>query len=61
MILSPLMARKKQIGSFGVIGPIRVDYASVIPHIQYITDSVNRLLEAVMDPGGEDDGKGRSV
>lgn len=61
MILSPLKARKRQIGSFGVIGPVRVDYASVIPHIQYITDSVNRLLEAVMDPSDEDDGKGRSV
>ena len=50
MILSPLKARKRQIGSFGVIGPVSVDYASVIPHIQNFTDSVNRLLEAVMDP-----------
>ncbi len=56
MILSTLRAGSHPIGSFGVIGPARVDYARVIPHIQYITDSVNRLLEAVMEP---EDGTGK--
>lgn len=59
MILSPFKAGGQRVASFGVIGPLRVDYAQVIPHIKYITDSVNRLLEAAMEPDDED-GKGRS-
>lgn len=53
MIVSPYRIGGEPVGSFGVIGPIRVDYSKVIPHIQYITDSVTRLLSDVI--GEEDD------
>jgi len=58
LIVSPYKINDRQGGSMGVIGPIRVDYAKVIPHLQYITESVTRLLsEAVLEnqDGGKDD------
>lgn len=64
MIVSPYQANGRNVGSLGVIGPIRVDYSKVIPHIQYITESVTRLLSEVIgmsaqdgkDAGNEQDG-----
>ncbi len=55
MILSPYKLKNERMGSFGLIGPVRVDYSRVIPHIQYITDSVTRLLSDVV--GSDDEGK----
>ncbi len=55
LIVSPYKIGRHPGGSLGVIGPIRVDYAKVIPHIQYITESVTRLLSDVI--GGNSDGK----
>lgn len=49
MIVSPYMVGDKKAGSFGVIGPLRVDYAKVIPNIRYITKNVTRLLEKVVN------------
>lgn len=54
LIVSPYKIKNEQVGSFGVIGPVRVDYAKVIPHIQYISESVTRLLSDVI---GNDIGK----
>ncbi|WMJ22479.1 heat-inducible transcriptional repressor HrcA [Paludicola sp. MB14-C6] len=49
MIVSPYKMHGEQVGSFGVIGPVRVDYAKVIPHIEYVTKSVTKLLTDVID------------
>lgn len=54
MIMSPYKIKEEQAGSFGVIGPLRIDYANVIPHIEYITQSVTKLLADVIE---SDDGK----
>lgn len=58
MILSPYKIRGEKGGSLGVIGPVRVDYSKVIPHIKYITDSVTKMLSNVIDDDtseGKDD------
>lgn len=55
MIVSPYKLRGQTGGSFGVIGPIRVDYAKVIPHIEYISNSVTKLLSNVIEYTREDD------
>jgi heat-inducible transcriptional repressor len=34
----------KQAGSFGVIGPMRLDYKKIIPYIEYFADKVTVLL-----------------
>lgn len=47
MILSPYKLLDETAGSLGVIGPLRVDYAKVIPHIEYISKSVTKLLSDI--------------
>lgn len=54
MIVSPYKINGVQGGSFGVIGPVRVDYAKVIPHIQHISNSVTKLLSNMVDKNDED-------
>ena len=56
LIMSPYKLGAAQVRSLGVIGPVRVDYSKVIPNIQYITESVTRLLSDVIIKG-DDDGK----
>lgn len=34
----------KKAGSFGVIGPMRLDYKKIIPYIEYFSNKVTRLL-----------------
>jgi heat-inducible transcriptional repressor len=47
MILTPYQYDGKQGGSLGVIGPLRLDYAKVIPYMQYFSESVTKLLAEV--------------
>jgi heat-inducible transcriptional repressor len=54
MIVSPYKMHGETAGSFGVIGPVRVDYAKVIPHIEYVTKSVTKLLTDMIDYNKED-------
>ena len=36
-------------GSLGLIGPVRMDYARAIPHLQYVAQSVGRLLSRLTE------------
>mgnify|MGYP003540708066 CR=1 FL=1 len=47
------IARKdgRTAGSLGLIGPVRLDYAKIIPYIEYITDKISEMLSE----GGEDE------
>ncbi|MCL2070922.1 MAG: heat-inducible transcriptional repressor HrcA [Oscillospiraceae bacterium] len=36
-------------GSFGVIGPMRLDYKKLIPYIEYFADEVTRILSETED------------
>lgn len=44
MIVSPYQIGDRQSGVVGVMGPLRLDYAKVIPYMQYFTQSVTKLL-----------------
>lgn len=44
MVVSQFCVDGHQAGAFGVIGPLRINYAKVIPYIGCISDSVTRLL-----------------
>ena len=45
-ILSKYNLGKIDAGALGVIGPVRLDYAKMIPYIKYFSDSVTRMLTA---------------
>lgn len=53
VILAPYTVRHQAGGALGIIGPTRIDYASLIPHIEYLTTIVGRLLSEAL--GGETD------
>lgn len=52
MILSPYQLAGRPGGAIGIIGPTRMDYASLIPHIEYLSAIVGKLLSEAL--GGDD-------
>lgn len=54
MIVSRYQKGGKTAGSLGVIGPVRLDYAKIIPYIDYFTEKLTRFLS------GEGEGKEES-
>ena len=44
-------------GVLGIIGPTRIDYAKLIPNVEYLTKLVGRLLGEALG-GGEGSGPG---
>ena len=46
VILSKYNLGSIDAGVLGVIGPVRIDYAKMIPYIQYFSDSVTHMLSS---------------
>ncbi len=44
MIISKIKQDGKTAGSLGLIGPLRLDYAKVIPYIEYLTDRITNII-----------------
>lgn len=44
MIVSKYQKGDHTAGSLGVIGPMRLDYAKIIPYIEYFTDKISHLI-----------------
>jgi len=44
MIVSKIKKDGKTAGSLGLIGPLRLDYARVIPYIEYLTDRITNII-----------------
>lgn len=44
MIVSKYRKGDKAAGSLGVIGPVRLNYAKIIPYIEYFTDKLTRFI-----------------
>ncbi|MCQ2469106.1 MAG: heat-inducible transcriptional repressor HrcA [Ruminococcus sp.] len=49
LIVSKYRKGGKEVGSLGVIGPMRVDYKKIIPYVDYLTQKISSLMS------GEDD------
>jgi heat-inducible transcriptional repressor len=49
MIVSPYKVGDAPGGSLGVIGPLRLDYAKIIPYMKYFSESVTKLLSEFLD------------
>ena len=50
MILSQYRLGNIDAGALGIIGPVRLDYAKLIPYIEYFSDSVSKLLTEYAEP-----------
>ncbi len=44
MIMSKIKKGDKTAGALGVIGPMRLDYAKIIPYIEYLTERITALI-----------------
>lgn len=44
MIVSNYQKGDKTVGSLGIIGPVRLDYAKIIPYIEYFTNKISDLI-----------------
>lgn len=51
MILSRYSIGGQDVGSLGIIGPTRIDYARLIPSIKYLSDLVSRFLSDALEYG----------
>ncbi len=49
LIVSKYRKGGKEVGSLGVIGPMRVDYKKIIPYVDYLTQKMSSIMS------GEDD------
>lgn len=50
MIVSPIKRGEKTAGSLGLIGPLRLDYAKIIPYIEYMTEKISEILSEENTP-----------
>jgi heat-inducible transcriptional repressor len=59
MIVSQYKKGSKTAGSLGIIGPMRLDYARIIPYIEYFTQKITDMIsDQGTDVGKEDDSNG---
>lgn len=59
MIMSQYKKGSKTVGSLGIIGPMRIDYAKIIPYIEYFTQKITNLIsENDTDTRKEDNSNG---
>ena len=49
LILTGYSRAGKRAGTLGVIGPLRLDYSRIIPYIEYLSDTVSRLITEQYD------------
>lgn len=49
IISSKYAVSGKNVGSLGVIGPLRMDYSAIVPNIKFISKTVGKVLSEVID------------
>lgn len=49
IITSPFTKGGRQVGTLGLIGPMRIDYAKYIPYLEYFTEQLSRMLSKDTD------------
>lgn len=55
LIFRTVKSRDKVIGAIGVIGPRRMDYSKVVTLVDYMSDSISRILEFENGIEGDED------
>lgn len=49
VIIAKYSVRGDDSGTFGIIGPIRMDYENIIPSVKYLTDLAGRLITRAIE------------
>ncbi len=49
MVISRYTVGGKDAGALAIIGPMRMNYAKVIAHMEYLSDAVGKMLTELMD------------
>jgi heat-inducible transcriptional repressor len=44
MVISKIKKGGRSAGALGVLGPLRIDYAKIIPYIEYLTGRISEIL-----------------
>lgn len=44
---------RESYGAIGVVGPVRLDYQTLIPHLEYFSQTLGKLLSDTLDNGGD--------
>ena len=52
IIMSPIRKDGRNIGSLGIVGPLRIDYARFIPYIEYLTGRITDMISENDDENG---------
>lgn len=55
IIVSNYQKGDRKAGSLGVIGPMRLDYAKIIPYIEYFTQKITDLISDEPEADGKED------
>lgn len=55
MIMSKFKKDGKTAGTLGVIGPMRLDYAKIIPYIEYLTERITDIISEDDEATGTDE------
>lgn len=55
IIASNFKQSDKNAGCLGIIGPMRIDYSTVIPYVEYFTEKISGLLSEEYHEEGDDD------
>ncbi len=58
MIVSKYRKGEQNVGSLGVIGPMRLDYAKVIPYIEYFSEKITNLISEEQEDTDTNNEKG---
>jgi heat-inducible transcriptional repressor len=58
MIMSHYKKGSKTAGSLGIVGPMRLDYARIIPYMEYFTQKITDLISDQEDIRKEDNSNG---
>jgi len=57
LIAAPFRKGDRQIGTLGLLGPMRLDYAKFIPYIEYFSQRITELLTDTDEPDDDNTGK----
>ena len=49
VVISRYTVGGKDAGALAIIGPMRMNYAKVIAHMEYLSDAVGKMLTELMD------------
>lgn len=54
LIVSGYSQAGRPVGSFGIVGPLRLDYGRIIPYVEFLSDTVSQLITEEYEDEGKD-------